>query len=172
MHYTGSNPIALLMLFGPDPSASRTILDRHWILCFAGGESDRIGTTSLNKYYSNRPYELAADSNALTMQFELGANSWLMDRITSAGFRDSGPLGGQLLQTRIRARNTIPDPISGFDRFGLRLRLQFDYSRLNRDWSTTISNRFSKIGTGRWLFLRARPRSDGHGHGNFEFFSF
>ena len=148
MHYTGSNPIALLMQFGPDPIASRTIWTGIESIVSREGNPTALELRAWTR--TNRPYELAADSNALTMQFELGANSWLMDRITNAGFRNSGPLGGQLLQTRIRARNTIPDPISGFDRFGLRLRLQFDYSRLIRDWSTTISNRFSKIETVRW----------------------
>ena len=105
------------------------------------------------------------------MQFELGANSWLTNRITCAGFRNSGPLGGQLIQTRIRARIPIPDPIAGFDRFGLRL--QSDYSRLKIVIDQQrFCNRFSKIEPAVELFLRPRPRSDEHGHGNSEIFFF
>ena len=169
MHSTGSNPIALLMQFGPDPIASRTIWTGIESIVSREGNPTALELRAWTR--TNRPYELAADSNALTMQFELGANSWLMDRITNAGFRDSGPPGGQLLQTWIRARRPIPDPMAGFDRFGLRL--QSDYSRLKIVIDQQrFCNRFSKIEPAVELFLRPRPRSDGHGHGNFEFFSF
>ena len=61
--------------------------------------------------------------------------------------------------------------MAGFDRFGLRL--QSDYSRLKIVIDQQrFCNRFSKIEPAVELFLRPRPRSDEHGHGNSEIFFF